>query len=40
MDDVGTLEGLRTLRTEAIDPAIEEHGGRIVRTGGIRCSFV
>ena len=25
---------LRTLRREVIDPAIEEHGGRIVQTGG------
>ena len=34
LDDVGTLERLRTLRTDLIDPAIEEHGGRIVNTGG------
>src|SRR4051794_34362579 len=34
LDDTGTLERLRTLRREAIDPAIEEHGGRIVQTGG------
>jgi adenylate cyclase len=33
-DDVGTLNRLRTLRREVIDPAIEEHGGRIVQTGG------
>ena len=33
-DDVGTLERLRTLRRNVIDPAIEEHGGRIVQTGG------
>ena len=32
--DVGTLERLRTLRRDVIDPAIEEHGGRIVQTGG------
>ena len=30
----GTLERLRTLRRDLIDPAIEEHGGRIVNTGG------
>jgi adenylate cyclase len=34
LDDTGTLERLRTLRRESIDPAIEEHGGRIVQTGG------
>ena len=34
LDDVGTLERLRTLRKDLIDPAIEEHGGRIVNTGG------
>ena len=34
LDDVGTLGRLRTLRREVIDPAIEEHGGRIVQTGG------
>ena len=34
LDDAGTLERLRTLRSELIDPAIEEHGGRIVQTGG------
>ena len=27
LDDVGTLERLRRLRRELIDPAIEEHGG-------------
>ena len=30
----GTLERLRTLHSALIDPAIEEHGGRIVQTGG------
>ena len=34
LDDVGTLNRLRALRKEVIDPAIEEHGGRIVQTGG------
>jgi class 3 adenylate cyclase len=34
LDDWGTLERLRTLRSALIDPAIEEHGGRIVQTGG------
>src|SRR6202158_1426670 len=34
LDDVGTLERLRTLRSVLIDPAIAEHGGRIVNTGG------
>jgi adenylate cyclase len=30
----GPLERLRALRRKPIDPAIEEHGGRIVQTGG------
>ena len=34
LDDAGTLERLRALRKTLIDPAIEEHGGRIVQTGG------
>ena len=34
LDDVGTLERLRILRRTLIDPAIDEHGGRIVQTGG------
>ena len=34
LDDAGTLERLRTLRRNLIDPAIEEYGGRIVQTGG------
>ena len=34
LDDVGTLDRLRALRSGLIDPAIAEHGGRIVQTGG------
>jgi len=34
LDDVGTLQRLRALRQKLIDPAIEEHNGRIVQTGG------
>jgi adenylate cyclase len=34
LDDVGTLERLRAIRTTLIDPAIDEHSGRIVSTGG------
>jgi adenylate cyclase len=34
LDDAGTLERLRSLRKNLIDPAIEEHGGRIAQTGG------
>ena len=34
LDDAGTLQRLRTLRREVIDPAIEEHAGHIVQTGG------
>jgi adenylate cyclase len=33
LDDAGTLERLQMLRRKVIDPAIEEHGGRIVQTG-------
>ena len=34
MDDAGTLRRLRTLRRALIDPAIREHGGSVVQTGG------
>src|SRR6476659_5214531 len=34
LDDAGTLERLRALRRDLIDPVIEEHSGRIVQTGG------
>jgi class 3 adenylate cyclase/tetratricopeptide (TPR) repeat protein len=34
LDDQGTLGRLRALRREVIDPAVEEHGGRVVQTGG------
>jgi len=34
LDDIGTLERLRALRRDVIDPAIGEHGGRVVQTGG------
>src|SRR5215469_2505961 len=34
LDDAGTLERLKALRSSVIDPAIDEHGGRIVQTGG------
>ena len=34
LDDTGTLERLRTLRHNLINPAIREHGGRLVQTGG------
>jgi TolB-like protein/class 3 adenylate cyclase/tetratricopeptide (TPR) repeat protein len=33
-DDAGTLRRLRTLRRALIDPAIREHGGRVVQTAG------
>jgi adenylate cyclase len=33
-DEAGTLAKLRDLRAELIDPAIEEHGGRIVKIMG------
>src|SRR5690349_18137002 len=34
LDDAGTLQRLRALRSNLIDPAIQQHGGRIVQTGG------
>jgi class 3 adenylate cyclase len=34
VDDTGTLARLRALRRDLIDPIIEEHGGRLVNTGG------
>ena len=34
LDDAGTLHRLRTLRRVLIDPAVLEHGGTIVQTGG------
>jgi adenylate cyclase len=34
LDDAGTLQRLRALRGNLIDPAIAENGGRIVQTGG------
>jgi adenylate cyclase len=34
LDDQGTLERLRALRRNLIDAAVEEHGGKIVQTGG------
>jgi adenylate cyclase len=34
LDDLQTLERLRKLRGQIIDPAIDRYGGRIVQTGG------
>jgi adenylate cyclase len=34
LDDIGTLDRLRALRADLINPAIAEHGGRLVQTGG------
>ena len=34
LDDAGTLQRLRSSPQSLIDPAIEEHGGRLVNTGG------
>jgi TolB-like protein/class 3 adenylate cyclase/Tfp pilus assembly protein PilF len=34
LDDVGTLQRLRSLRTSVIDPAIDQHGGRTIQTAG------
>jgi len=34
LDDVGTVQRLRLLRRDLIDPAILEHGGILMQTGG------
>src|SRR5689334_7967111 len=34
LDDAGTLNRLRTLRRDLIDPTIHEHGGKIIQIGG------
>src|SRR3954447_8773621 len=34
LDDLGTVQRLQTLRSDLVDPAIDEHGGRLVQTGG------
>ena len=33
-DEAGTLARLRAVRTEVIDPSVQEHGGRIFKTTG------
>jgi adenylate cyclase len=33
-DELGTLEALKAIRREVVDPAITGHGGRIVKTTG------
>ena len=34
LDDAGTLSRLKTLRERLIDPAVDDHGGRIFQTAG------
>jgi adenylate cyclase len=34
VDEEGTIERLKTLRRELIDPKVAEHKGRIVKTTG------
>jgi adenylate cyclase len=34
LDDLETLERLRNLRCEVIDPALDRYGGKVVQTGG------
>jgi adenylate cyclase len=36
-DEEGTLERLKALRRELVDPKIAEHNGRIVKTTGDGC---
>jgi hypothetical protein len=38
-DEEGTLERLKALRRELVDPKIAEHHGRIVKTTGDACSW-
>ncbi len=33
-DETGTLAQLKSIRKELVDPKIEEHGGRVVKTTG------
>jgi len=33
-DESGTLAALKAMRREVVDPAIDQHGGRIVKTTG------
>ena len=33
-DETGTLAQLKSIRKELVDPRIEEHGGRVVKTTG------
>jgi class 3 adenylate cyclase len=33
-DETGTLTRLRALRTEVVDPSVQEHGGRIFKSTG------
>ena len=37
-DEGGTLERLKALRRELLDPKITEHNGRLVKTTRSRCS--
>jgi adenylate cyclase len=37
LDDAGTLARLRSLRREVIDPAVDEHGGKIVQPAVTPC---
>ena len=37
LDDQGTLDRLRALRREVIEPAIEEHGGGSFKRAVIPC---
>ena len=37
-DEEGTLERLKSLRSELLDPKIAEHHGRIVKTTATGCS--
>jgi len=40
LDDSGTLDRMRRLRRDVIEPALAAHGGRIVSTpAGIRCCW-
>jgi len=34
VDEQGTLNRLRSIRTEVVDPKINEHHGRLVKTTG------
>ena len=40
VDESGTLQGFRAIRTELFDPTIAAHNGRLIKTPEEPCSLV